>query len=323
MMKPLLALLLLSGTAVADPVPSTITLDEAELAALDAASSDTMVEPIGRRIDRDVPVVAKLALKVGDVIRALNGRSSYGASLSLGYRGTVMYLDVIQSGKPALVRLAVKSSSTVEPLAISQLLFEAMSAVKSAKSVGVLVRQDMAPFSAGDLVRQVDGKAVATPDAFKQALVAAAKIKAKATSTTLTVERFDATLTLTVAVEADGFADRLTMGIKKVDDTHYEIQRAVLDEVLANPASFVKGARIVPMMKDGMPQGFKIYAIRPNSSYALLGLTNGDSLVSINGLELTSADKALKVYSKLRDAKQLTLELVRRGKPLTMTYTIR
>ena len=48
--------------------------------------------------------------------------------------------------------------------------------------------------------------------------------------------------------------------------------------------------------------GFKLYAIRPSSVYAKIGLTNGDTLSAINGLELTTADKALEVYTKLREA---------------------
>ena len=38
---------------------------------------------------------------------------------------------------------------------------------------------------------------------------------------------------------------------------------------------------------------------------------------SINGFELTSADKALEVYTKLRDATSLEVEITRRGKPMT------
>ena len=66
-----------------------------------------------------------------------------------------------------------------------------------------------------------------------------------------------------------------------------------------------KGARVVPAVKNGKPDGFKLYAIRPSSVYAKLGLQNGDTLQSINGFELTSADKALEVYTKLREATSL------------------
>jgi general secretion pathway protein C len=112
-------------------------------------------------------------------------------------------------------------------------------------------------------------------------------------------------------------------GIKKIDDTSYEIEKSLLDKVLLNPMAIVKGARVVPAMKNGKPEGFKLYAIRPTSAFAKLGLTNGDTLTSINGFELNSADKALEVYTKLREARALELEVTRRGKPVTLKYSIR
>jgi general secretion pathway protein C len=66
-----------------------------------------------------------------------------------------------------------------------------------------------------------------------------------------------------------------------------------------------------------------LYAIRPSSVYAKLGLANGDTLQAINGFELTSADKALEVYTKLREATSLQVSVTRRGKDMTINYTIR
>jgi len=112
-------------------------------------------------------------------------------------------------------------------------------------------------------------------------------------------------------------------GIKKIDENNYEIDKALVDKVLANPMAVAKGARVVPAVKNGQPDGFKLYAIRPSSVYAKLGLTNGDTLQSINGFELTSADKALEVYTKLREATSLEVSVTRRGKPMTLKYSIR
>jgi general secretion pathway protein C len=111
--------------------------------------------------------------------------------------------------------------------------------------------------------------------------------------------------------------------IKKIDDTHYEIDKKLVDQVLANPMGAAKGARVVPAVKNGKPDGFKLYAIRPSSVYAKLGLSNGDTLQAINGFELTSADKALEVYTKLREATSLQVQVQRRGKDMTLNYTIR
>jgi general secretion pathway protein C len=112
-------------------------------------------------------------------------------------------------------------------------------------------------------------------------------------------------------------------GIKKIDDNTFEIDKSLIDKVTANPMAFMKGARVVPAMKNGKPEGIKLYAIRPTSPYAKLGLTNGDTLSSINGFELTSVDKGLEIYAKLREATSLEVEIVRRGKPVTLKYTIR
>jgi general secretion pathway protein C len=112
-------------------------------------------------------------------------------------------------------------------------------------------------------------------------------------------------------------------GIKKLDESNYEIDKSLVEKVLLNPMAIAKGARVVPSMKNGKPDGFKLYAIRPSSAFARLGLANGDTLQSVNGFELTSADKALEVYTKLREATSLELEVTRRGKPVTLKYTIK
>lgn len=121
----------------------------------------------------------------------------------------------------------------------------------------------------------------------------------------------------------DDMQASIDTGIRKIDESTYEIDKSLIDKVLVNPMAIVKGARVVPAMKNGKPEGFKMYAIRPTSAFAKLGLTNGDTLTSINGFELNSADKALEVYTKLREANALELEVTRRGKPLTLKYSIK
>jgi general secretion pathway protein C len=52
-------------------------------------------------------------------------------------------------------------------------------------------------------------------------------------------------------------------------------------------------------------------------------LQNGDRLLTINGLDLSSPDKALETYVRLRAANHLVVALERRGAPITLDYTIR
>ena len=122
---------------------------------------------------------------------------------------------------------------------------------------------------------------------------------------------------------SDDDAVKAIAAIKKLDATHYEIPRATIDLVLANPMAISKGARIVPAMKNGKPDGIKLYAIRPDSLWAKIGFANGDTAIAVNGMPLTDAEQGLAIYQKLRDAKQLDINLVRAGSPLVLTITIK
>lgn len=59
-----------------------------------------------------------------------------------------------------------------------------------------------------------------------------------------------------------------------------------------------RAARIVPSVRDGKPHGFKLYAIRPGSIYVVLGLRNGDTITAVNGDDITTPDKALRIYTQ-------------------------
>ena len=129
--------------------------------------------------------------------------------------------------------------------------------------------------------------------------------------------------TATPPAPGDELTAELDKGVKKIDDTHYEIDRALVDKVLADPNLVVRSARIVPSIKDGKANGFKMYAIRPSSLHAKIGLENGDTVHTLNGQELTSPEKALDAYAKLAAATSITIGLTRRGAPLTLELKIK
>lgn len=121
----------------------------------------------------------------------------------------------------------------------------------------------------------------------------------------------------------DEVAAMLDEGINKTGDNQYEIDRGLVDKVLANPMQMARGARVVPSVKNGKSNGFKLYAIRPSSAFAKIGLRNGDTIHAINGFELTTPDKALEVYTKVKESSNLSVSVTRRGKPVTLDYSIR
>ena len=99
--------------------------------------------------------------------------------------------------------------------------------------------------------------------------------------------------------------------------------RTEIDRTLANLNDVAMQARIVPAFKDGQAQGFKLFSIRPDSIYSKIGVQNGDVIKRINGFELNSPEKALEVYSKLKEASRIEIELERNGSSVRKNYTIR
>jgi general secretion pathway protein C len=100
------------------------------------------------------------------------------------------------------------------------------------------------------------------------------------------------------------------------------LARATVDKVLANTALLATSVRAMPVMKDGRAAGFRLDAIRPGSIFAHLALQNGDTLKAVNGTELSSPDAALALYTKLRTASHLSVQVERQGALQTLDYTI-
>jgi general secretion pathway protein C len=111
--------------------------------------------------------------------------------------------------------------------------------------------------------------------------------------------------------------------IKKLGDNDYEIPRAEIDKTLANLNDVAMQARIVPAFKDGVAQGFKLFSIRPDSIYSKIGIQNGDVIKRINGFDLNSPEKALEIYSKLKESTRIDIEYERNGGSQRSTYNVR
>ncbi len=121
----------------------------------------------------------------------------------------------------------------------------------------------------------------------------------------------------------DPLSAALDRGIKRLSENSYELQRSTLESVLGNMALLSRSARIVPEMRNGKAAGFRFFAVRPDGPFAKIGVQNGDIISSINGLEITSPEKALEVYAKLKSASHLSLGIERNSKKITKEYTIR
>jgi general secretion pathway protein C len=112
-------------------------------------------------------------------------------------------------------------------------------------------------------------------------------------------------------------------GVHKVDETHYTLDRAMVDKLLLDPTTLARSVRIQPQIADNKTTGWKMAALRPTSPLTKIGMMSGDTITAINGFDLSTPDKVLEVYAKVRSAQNLSISVVRNNQPVDMEYAIR
>jgi general secretion pathway protein C len=125
------------------------------------------------------------------------------------------------------------------------------------------------------------------------------------------------------APSGGGVADDIKQGIQKVGNNEFNVDRGVVDKILENQAELMRQARIVPEQENGKVVGIRMFGVKPDSLLGELGMENGDRLEKINGFDMTSPEKALEAYARLRTADHLTVSVNRRGQDQNIDYNIK
>ena len=115
----------------------------------------------------------------------------------------------------------------------------------------------------------------------------------------------------------------ISKGIVRVGANEFNVDRGVVDKILENQAELMKTARIVPEQENGKVVGIRLFGVRPDTLLGVLGMENGDRLETINGFDMTSPEKALEAYARLRTADHLTIKVNRRGSATNLDYNIK
>jgi len=85
----------------------------------------------------------------------------------------------------------------------------------------------------------------------------------------------------------------------------------------------MRQARIVPEQENGKVVGIRLFGVRNDTLLGVLGMENGDRLQSINGFDMTSPEKALEAYARLRTADHMTVAINRKGSNMNLDYNIK
>lgn len=112
-------------------------------------------------------------------------------------------------------------------------------------------------------------------------------------------------------------------GVRKVSESEYMIDEGEVENALNNINQLMTQIRVVPNFQDGEANGFKVFAIKPKSIFAQIGLKNGDVIKKVNDQDITTPDKAFQAFQELRNEKNLNVEILRRGQQKSLNYEIR
>ncbi len=100
------------------------------------------------------------------------------------------------------------------------------------------------------------------------------------------------------------------------------VKRTQIDEAIQNINTLMKQVRIIPNFTDGKPDGLALSGVMTGSFFSSLGLQSGDILLGVDGKPIQSADDALKIYTGLKTANRLQLNIRRNGREEAIEYTI-
>lgn len=116
---------------------------------------------------------------------------------------------------------------------------------------------------------------------------------------------------------------RVADGIRPLGSGKWQIERGALNTVLDNLHQLARQARIVSVVRQGKPAGFRLARVRQGGVYPLIGLRDGDVLEAVNGRSVQSVGQAFGSLASMRHATRLSLSFRRAGKPITFEYAIR
>lgn len=97
-----------------------------------------------------------------------------------------------------------------------------------------------------------------------------------------------------------------------------EIDRAFLDET----QHLLGAARAMASVKDGVARGTKLYGLRPDTPFSLLGFKNGDLILEIGGTTFEPAE-FLRSFQGLLTAGGGTIRLQRKGEVLERRFVVK
>ncbi len=96
----------------------------------------------------------------------------------------------------------------------------------------------------------------------------------------------------------------------------------IRQKMVNDPKSLAGLMNVNPVTENGQFKGFKISPGRDASLFARAGLRRNDLVTSINGIVLDDPTKILTLPDEIRNAQELSIEIIRGNQPLSLVFNL-
>lgn len=110
--------------------------------------------------------------------------------------------------------------------------------------------------------------------------------------------------------------------LQELSPGRYQVPKAWVVDT-KNPWFGKRAKSAFTVVDDGNLRGVRLAGFEQGSRTHKMGLVEGDVLRAVNGKPVVNVPQALKALGMIGQAETATLELTRRGEPLTLIYEIK
>jgi general secretion pathway protein C len=111
---------------------------------------------------------------------------------------------------------------------------------------------------------------------------------------------------------------------EEIGPNRFLVPQSYLDEALQNFNVILTQARMVPnLTPDNRTDGFRVFAIKPDSIFEKMGMKDQDIIKRVNGQDMDSFEKATGLFGALRNEKTISIDIMRNGTRINYSYEIR
>ena len=112
-------------------------------------------------------------------------------------------------------------------------------------------------------------------------------------------------------------------GIVRTGTDSFALDRAARDALIDGAGDLMRSVAVRPEKQGDDVVGLRITTLKPGTPLDALGIRAGDVLQSLDGIPLTSPDRMLQAYARVRTEERVRVVVLRDGRQLQLDYQVR